>query len=277
MKRYPLFLFFLLAFAFSWPMMIVDVLGSQGILDFRVPLPVLVIMGYGPTLAALLVTGFSDGKSGIRALLRQLLIWRVGGFWAFTAIFGMAGLFFLAYQISNLLGYPAPAAPEIPMSPVIAVPALFLVSLLINGEEMGWRGFALPRLQARFNAFTASLILGVIWAGFHLPLFWTIGSTQAGQPMWGFLLSIVASSVIVTWLYNNTGSLLMAVLFHASVNTWSQIIPGIDTAHAGIGPIYWLTVGLLWVTAVLITRLYGPENLTRKPGIRRQTILAELP
>ncbi len=277
MKRYPLLLFFVLAFAFSWPIMMIDALGSQGVFDFRVPLPLLVVMGYGPTLAALLVTGFTNGKSGIRGLLRPLLVWRVGVLWAIAGILGMVGLFFLAYQLSNWLGYPVPAAPEIPMSPIIAVPLLFIVSLLINGEELGWRGFALPRLQARFNALTASLILGVIWAGFHLPLFWTIGSTQAGQPMWGFLLSFVASSVIVTWLYNNTGSLLLVLLFHASVNTWSQIIPGIDTAHVGVGPIYWLTVGLLCVTAVLIALLFGPENLTRKAGIHRQTILAEMP
>jgi membrane protease YdiL (CAAX protease family) len=257
--------------------MIVDALGSQGIFDFRVPLPALVMMGYGPTLAALLVTGLADGKAGIRVLLRQLLVWRVGILWAVTAVLGMAGLFFLAYQISNLLGYPAPAVPEIPMSPVIAVPVLFLVSLLINGEEMGWRGFALPRLQARFSALTASLILGAIWAGFHLPLFWTVGSTQAGQPILGFLLSIVASSVIVTWLYNNTSSLLLVLLFHASVNTWSQIIPGIDTAHIGVGPIYWLTTGLLCATAVLITLLFGPENLTRKIAIRHSVVSTELP
>lgn len=275
MKRYPLLLFFVPTFAFSWPIMIVDALGSQGAFDFRVPLPLLVVMGYGPTLAAILVTGFMNGKSGIRALLRPLLVWRVGIPWATVGIFGMAGLFALAYQLSIWLGYPVPTAPEIPMSPIIAVPVLFIVSLLINGEEIGWRGFALPRLQARFNALTSSLILGVIWAGFHLPLFWTIGSTQAGQPMWGFLLSILASSVIVTWLYNNTGSLLLVLLFHASVNTWSQMIPGIDTAHTGVGPIYWLTTGLLCVTAVLITLFFGPENLIRKTGIRQQMILAE--
>lgn len=253
--------------------MIIDALGSQGALDFRVPVPLLVLMGYGPTLAALLVTGWTKGKSGIRALLRKLLVWRVGMLWAVVGILGMAGLFFLAYQLSNWLGYPVPAAPEIPMSPIVAVPVLFIVSLLINGEEIGWRGFALPRLQARFNALTASLILGVIWAGFHLPLFWTIGSTQAGQPIFGFLISIVASSIIVTWLYNNTDSLLLVILFHASVNTWSQIIPGIDTAHAGIGSIYWLTTGLLCATAVLITLFFGPETLTRKTIANQKTIL----
>ena len=253
--------------------MIVEALGSQGVFNFRVPVPLLVVMGYGPALAAFLVTSFVNGKTGMRALLRQLLVWRVGVAWAFAAILGMAGLFFLAYQISNWLGHPITTAPEIPMSPIIAVPVLFFVSFLINGEEIGWRGFALPRLQARFNALTASLILGVIWAGFHLPLFWTVGSTQAGQPIFGFFISIVASSIIVTWLYNNTNSLLLVVLFHASVNTWSQIIPGIDTAHAGIGPIYWLTTGLLCATAVLITLFFGPETLTRRTIANQKTIL----
>ena len=266
MKRYPLLLFFLLAFALSWPIMILDMLGSQGVFDFRVPIPFLVLMGYGPTIAALIVTELLEGKSGIRALLGQLLRWRVGIQWFLIAIFGMAGLFFLAYQLSIWLGYPPPAMPEMPMSPLLAVPVLFLVSLLINGEEVGWRGFAFPRLQARYSPLTASLILDVVWAAFHLPLFWTLGSTQAEQPMVGFLLGILASSIIVTWLYNNTGgSLLIVVLFHASINTWSQVIPGIDTAHTGVGPIYWLVTGLTVVTAVLIILVYGAKTLTGKP------------
>ncbi len=275
MKRYPLFLFLVLTFGFSWPIMIADALGSRGLLPFRMPIVLLILMGYGPSFAALLVTGFVGGPSAIRSLLRQLAVWRVGFLWMGTAVVGSAVLFALAYQISNLLGYPPPAAPAFPVSPVIAVPILFVVSLLINGEEMGWRGFLLPRLQARFNALTASLIVGTIWAAFHLPLFWTLGSTQAGQPMWAFLLSILASSVIVTWLYNNTHSLLLVVLFHASVNTWSQIVPGIDTAHAGIGPTYWLTTGLLCGVAALLILVFGAGSLTRKKEMRLQKISAE--
>lgn len=237
--------------------------------DFRVPIPALVLMGYGPTIAALIVTGLFEGKSGIRALLGQLLRWRVGIQWFLIAISGMAGLFFLAYQLSIWSGYRPPAMPEMPMSPLLAVPVLFLVSLLINGEEMGWRGFALPRLQARYSAFTASLLLGVVWAAFHLPLFWTLGSTQSEQPMAGFLLGILASSIIITWLYDNTdGSLLIVILFHASINTWSQVIPGIDTALTGVGPIYWLVTGLTVITAVLITRIYGASTLAGKTGKR---------
>ena len=274
MKRYPLLVFFVLAFAFSWPLLIIDGLGSQGVFNFRVPIPLLVLMGYGPTIAALLVTGLVDGKSGVRALLRQLLVWRVGVKWALIAVLGMAGVFFLAYQLSIWLGFPPPPAPEIPMPLIIAVPVLFIVSLLTNGEEIGWRGFALPRLQERFSALTASVILGIVWAGFHLPLFWTIGSTQAEQPFLGFLLGIIASSIIVTWLYNNS-SLLMVVLFHASVNTWSRVIPGIDTAHVEVGPIYWLTTAVMCFTAVLIILYFGPQTFRRKPG--RQQRVVSLP
>lgn len=275
MKRYPLLLFFLIAFALSWPIMIIDMLGSQGVSDYRVPIPFLVIMGYGPTIAALIMTGLLEGKSGIRALLGQLLRWRVGVQWYLIAIFGMLGLFFLAYQLSIWIGYPAPTAPEMPMSPLLAVPVLFLVTLLINGEEVGWRGFALPRLQARYSALTASLILGLVWATFHLPLFWTLGSTQAEQPMAGFLLGILATSIIITWLYNNTGgSLLIVVLFHASINTWSQVIPGIDTAHTTVAPIYWLVTGLTVIAALLITLVYGAQTLTGKPDKRLSAMQA---
>lgn len=265
MKRHPLLLFFVLAFALTWPLLIAEALGSRGILSFRLPFPFLLFMAYGPTIAALLVTGFNEGRHGIAALLKQFLRWPVGIQWFLIAIFGMAGLFFLGYQISIWLGYAQPPVPELPMSPFLAVPVLFIISLLTNGEEVGWRGFALPRLQARYSAFNASLILGMIWALFHLPLFWTVGSTQAGQPMAGFFVSVLAISIVVTWLYNNTGgSLLVVTLFHASANTWSRIIPGIDTAQAAVGPVYWLTAGLMVLSALVITLVFGPENLSRK-------------
>ena len=271
MKRHPLLLFFIAAFAITWPFLILEALGSQGVTQYQVPFPLLLLMAYGPTIAALFVTGLYEGKPGIAALLGQFLRRPVGIQWFLIAIFGMAGLFFLAYRISIWFGYPQPPAPELPISPILAAPVLLIVSLLTNGEEVGWRGFALPRLQARYSAFNSSLILGLVWAVFHLPLFWTIGSTQAGQPMAGFFVAVLAMSVIVTWLYNNTGgSLLIVTLFHASANTWSRIIPGIDTAHSAVGPIYWMTIGLTVLAAVLVTLVYGRENLSRRAERQRK-------
>ncbi len=277
MRREPLLAFFLLAFALAWPPLILDALTSQGVVAGRVPWLALVLVGYAPTIAAWVVTRVSEGRAGVRTLMRRLLVWRVGPAWFGAAVFGMAGLFYLANRLAVWSGEPAPAAAALPVSPLLAVPVLFLVNLIVNGEEIGWRGFALPRLQERFGALAASVILGLVWAGFHAPLFWTVGSSQHGQPVLGFVVGIVASSVIVTSLFNGTGSLLVAVLFHASVNTWSRIVPGVDPAVAGAGPVYAWTTALLCTAAVLAVIFLGPRHLTRRPGGRVRTFSPHRP
>ncbi len=264
LRRFPLLAFFVLTLGLTWPLMIVDALGSRGLLPFRLPIVPYLLMGYGPTVAALIMTGATNGKTGVRSLLSQLLAWRVGLQWYALAIFGPAVLFFLSLQLYTVLGGTPLTWPTLPFGLIPSVLLLFLVSMLINGEELGWRGYALPRLQANRSALAASLILGGIWALFHLPLFWTLGSTQASEPSLGFLVRVLAAAVLMTWLYNNTrGSVLLAILYHAAANTWSQIFPGIDTAQYPAGPVYWLLVGLTCLVALIVVLLCGPAHLSR--------------
>jgi membrane protease YdiL (CAAX protease family) len=149
-----------------------------------------------------------------------------------------------------------------PLQLALSIVPMFIVIGLVNGEEIGWRGFALPRLQAKYNALTSSLVLGMIWTIFHLPLFFTVtGSSQADWSFVSFLVSTVAMSVLYTWMYNNTrASVLMAYLFHAAANTWSQVF-SIDHANPLVG---WIMAGLLVLTAVAVTLTSGAENLSRK-------------
>jgi uncharacterized protein len=269
-KKYPLGSFFCLAIGSTWIFMIVDALGSYGIIPFRLPLPLMIVMGYMPTLAALLVTAETKGKAGVSALLRKLLIWRVGIRWYAFAIFGLPVIYITAVLIYNRFsGLPAISilSPDLPAfhSPIELVPQiaiLFLVLGIVNGEELAWRGFALPRLQAKYNALTSSLTLGVIWAGFHLPLFFTAsGTSQADQSFLNFLVSTTALTILFTWMYNNTrGSVLMAYLLHASANTWTRVFP-IDHANATLG---WIVTGLIALAAVLVVFRYGAENLSQK-------------
>ena len=229
----------------------------------------MVVMGYMPTLAAVIVTGATHGKEGVRALFRKLTIVRVGVGWYLFAIFGLAVMYVVVILLHNLFGY-LPDLPILsdklpPLSPlqlVLSIVPMFIVIGLINGEELGWRGFALPRLQAKYNALTSSLILGVIWTIFHLPLFFTVtGSSQADWSFVSFLISTVAMSVLYTWMYNNTrGSVLMAYLFHAAANTWSQVF-SIDHANPLVG---WIMAGLLVLAAVMVVLTSGAENLSRK-------------
>lgn len=268
-QKYPLPVFFLLAIGSTWIFMITDALGSRGIIPFRLPLVLMIVMGYMPTLAAVIVVGKTEGKEAIRALLRKLLITRVGLRWYVLAIFGLGLIYIVAILLHNAFGI-SPAlpvlsarAPSLPLWQLaLYIVPMFVVIGVINGEELAWRGFALPRLQTRYNALTSSLILGVLWTIFHLPLFFTVtGSSQADWPFVSFLISTVSLSILYTWMYNNTrGSVLMAYLFHASANTWTQIF-SID--HAG-APVGWIVVGLLVFVAMIILIVSGPENLSRK-------------
>jgi len=268
-QKYPLVGFFLLAFSLTWIFMITDALGSHQILPFRLPLLLLIVMGYMPTLAAVIVTRATKGKEGVRALFSKLLIVRVGFRWYAFAVFALAGMYIASIQIYNSIG----ASPTLPiLSPqtpphssvlelVPQIALLFVIVGIVNGEELAWRGFALPRLQAKYNALTSSLILGVIWTMFHLPLFFTVtGSSQADWSFTSFLISTVAMTVLYTWMYNNTrGSVLMAYLLHAAANTWSQVF-AIDHANQLVN---WILTGVLVLTALIVLSTNGAENLSR--------------
>jgi membrane protease YdiL (CAAX protease family) len=138
------------------------------------------------------------------------------------------------------------------------------VSGLINGEEFGWRGFALPRLQAKYSALASSLILGCVWVLFHLPLFFTrgggVGGNMSSTPFLAFALYILSGTVLVTWIYNNTrGSMLFAYLMHAAFNTWS----GVFASASPDGLIFWIQGIILSVAAVIVVVVYGPAQLSR--------------
>jgi membrane protease YdiL (CAAX protease family) len=268
-RGHPLLAFFILAFGLTWPYEIVDVLGSRGVLPIRIELsgpglPVILLAGYGPTFAALIVSATVQGRAGIRSLLSRMVRWRVGVQWYVVVIFLPALLFLGADLLYLFLGRTLPASGA-PLSAVLFVPLLLVVQGVFNGEELGWRGFALPRLQGRFSALVASLILGVIWTLFHAPIFFTRGDSvfggQSSESPVGFLLSTVALSVLFTWVFNNArGSVLLTWLFHSAMNTWpGQIIPA---AHSG--PLYWAAVGLTCLAAVIVVAVFGTTRLSRK-------------
>lgn len=268
-KQYPLFTFFVLAIGLTWIFLITDALGSHGILPFRLSLPLMVVMGYMPTLAAVIVARKTEGKEAVRALFSKLLIARVGLRWYLFAIFGLAVIYAVTVVLYNAFSG-APALSMLsermssfsPLQLMLNFVPMFIVIGIVNGEELAWRGFALPRLQARYNALTSSLILGVIWTVFHLPLFFTLtGSSQVDMNFVTFLISTTALTVLYTWMYNNTrGSVLMAYLFHAAANTWTQVFP-IDHGSALVGNI---SIALLVLVAVVVVLTNGAENLSRK-------------
>jgi len=264
-KQHTLPFFFVLAIGLTWIFMVTDALGSHGILPFRLPLPLLVVMGYMPTLAAILVAGWTKGREGIQVLLRKLLIVRAGLRWYLFAIFGMAGVYALSIGLYNLLHLDAGLSlfsVRLPQAPAwqvaLTIVPMFIVIGIVNGEELAWRGYAMPRLQARYNALTASIIMGLIWSLFHLPLFFTVtGSSQSGMSFWSFTISTVCLSILFTWMLNNTrGSVFLAYLFHAAQNTWSQVF-NIDHSHGG-DYVPWILLAL----ALIVVIKNGAENFS---------------
>jgi membrane protease YdiL (CAAX protease family) len=165
-----------------------------------------------------------------------------------------------------------------PVFGTVPVPLLFagaIGSTLFGGqvgEELGWRGYALPRLASAMGLGAASVLLGVIWAIWHLPLFYILGADTVGQSFPFYLLQVTALSVAIAWLYMKTrGSLLLAMLLHAAVNNTKDVVPSAVPGasdpwllHASM--VGWLTLSLLWLCAIgflVDMRRSGSGNLQR--------------
>jgi membrane protease YdiL (CAAX protease family) len=206
-RRYPLVVFFALSFGLSWWPWPLYAAGLS-------PSPVI---GFGPFLAALVVLALTTGRQGVRGLLRRMVHWRVGWQWYLLAIGLPLGIAFAAARVNLLLGASPAAPPEVATLADLA--ATFALLLLLPGvggawEEPGWRGYALPRLQEQHPGSIASLLLGLVWGAWHLPLF------LAGTIPWSDLVLIVAIAIVYTWIYNKTqGSVLVLMLAHAANNT----------------------------------------------------------
>ena len=239
-KRHPLPAFLILAFVLSWSAAIFYILGL-----FPVP-----IFTFGPSLAAVIVAGMTGGRAGIKALFSRLFRWRVGLRWYLVALFAPLPLFVAIVYMNVLLGAPTPTAAQLATWPSLFGIFLGLVINPFGGawEELGWRGYALPELLSSRSSLAASLILGVIWAAWHLPILIT------GQIPWPNLLMIMGMSIIFTWLFKNTqGSVLMAVLFHASIDAYGEFFLPMFSG-ADLVRVYWLMgAGFgLWAIGLII-------------------------
>lgn len=181
------------------------------------PLLLWVAGGFGPTAAAL-ATARLDGRPRFRRLLRELIRWRVGWKW-YLLILLPAGV-----AATSLLVIGADTSSDTSiLAALTATLSAFLVNALVAGgnEELGWRGYAQPSLQRIIRPLWASLVVGVIWALWHSPLYLMSGTSQADSSFIWFTIQAVALSIILAWSYNGTGrSILVPLLIHASVNTF---------------------------------------------------------
>jgi uncharacterized protein len=208
---------------------------------------------FAPAIVALWLAGRAGGREGALALLRRIPEWRVGVRWYVFAVGYLAALKFAVALVHRVA---TGAWPRFGDDAWYIMLAAILISTPVQaGEEIGWRGYALPRLAARFGFARGSLLLGVIWACWHLPLFFIPGIDKSGQSFPLYLLQVTALSVALAWLYVHThGSLLLVMLMHSAVNQTKDIVP--SAVSAATNPfalstslVAWLTVALLWSCA----------------------------
>ena len=226
--RHPLTSFFVIAYAFSWLIEVPIALAAAGILPVALPRPVLTIgivaATFGPTVSAFIMTGLTEGKAGIGRLLRRYVQWRAGLRWYLFVLVGVPVIVLLgAIVVPGVLGSFQPLI--VPL--LVGYPLAFATTFFLGGplgEEPGWRGFALPRLQGRSGPLVGSLILGVLWALWHLPLFWSgVWTPPTLANILMFIVMITALTIMMTWVFNHVrGSLLIMMLMHASFNTFAN-------------------------------------------------------
>jgi membrane protease YdiL (CAAX protease family) len=215
---------------------------------------VLFLIGtFAPGLVAVTLTEWDEGRPGTLALLSRIFKWQVNARWYLFAVTYIAAI---KLSVAVVLRVATGAWPRFGDESIFVMAAALLVSTWVQaGEEVGWRGYALPRLTERFGLAPASVILGIIWASWHLPLFFVRAGDQFGQSFPLYLLQVTALSVASAWLYWRTqGSLLLVMLLHAAVNNTKDIVPSAvqgatDAFALSTSRVAWLTVVFLWIAA----------------------------
>jgi uncharacterized protein len=253
-KNHPAITFVVLAFALSWWVWPFHLLNPNSV----------AMIPFGPVIAAFIVTGITEGKAGTKDLLRRMFRWRVNiGWYALALLLPLAAVY-AAININVLFGAPVPE--PVPVDAwlvlLLSIPLRALVAGG-GGEEPGWRGFLLPRLQASRSPFVASAIVAAVWTVWHLPILLT--DTTGQRPALQFALFIAALSFFFTWVCNNARqSLLILIVIHGTVDAVAAFFfpQYIDNA-ADYSRLWWIMVALWGVasaTVLLVSRLRRTQS-----------------
>jgi uncharacterized protein len=263
-RRHSLVIGLLLMYALTWTVH----LSNAGVLPFRLPFPLYLLGGWGFGVIAIGMTWLTLGGRAVIDLLKRFLLWRIGWRWyaslliiPATYLFG-AGVHAWVNQVPldfrNTAAYAAVGSTSQMLGFVLPV---FIAGILWNGEEIGWRGYVLPRLQFRYAALFSALIVGVVWGLWHIAVY-----IRSFNPTWfaWYLVGVIAKSVLITWAYNGSkGSLLLATLYHSMWNTAGIFLPITTKLSAADPGAYAYVIVSEVAVAALLTLLSGPEHLSR--------------
>jgi membrane protease YdiL (CAAX protease family) len=269
LARHPLVSFFVMAYAFTWLVWAPWVLGEDGagLLPINISqtasgyLNATAILA-GPTLSAFIMTATTEGREGVRCLLGRLVLWRVGFRWYLFALLGvplimLVGTMIYSGDLPNLGALGGP-------SYLLSYLGTYALVVVLGGplfEEIGWRGFALPRMERLHGPILASVILGVLWALWHLPEFLvpTWAASSGGGGILGitlFIVTAVTFTIVITWVFNNTrASVLLAILVHTSIDAFTVPLGEIFPARAVSSALpFIIGFGAVGVVLIVVTR-----------------------
>jgi len=211
----------------------------------------------GPTIVAFLMTAITEGRSGVKALWGRFWNRNLSLKWLLVILLFYNVLWLVANLVARRIDGQAYPFVDLP-DPIWTIIPLFIQAFVSSGmgEEFGWRGYVLPRFQAKWNALVSSIILGLIWPFWHIQAFFIPGLPLYQSNFWKWAPLLLLGSVIYTWIFNNTkGSVLAVCLFHASYNTPVVVLP----TDASL----WYFYGIFLLVVILIVVIFGPKNLVR--------------
>ena len=273
-RKYPVMSYFALTFALSWGAILILVgpggfLGSKERADVMEPL-LYVAMLAGPAVAGVLMTGLVNGRAGFGELRARLFRWQVDARWylvaLLTAPISMAGVLFALSLLSPVF---LPGIVTTDDKASLLMTGLIVGLLVGLFEELGWTGFAVPKLRLRGGIVTTGLIVGLVWGAWHFPLFVESANSSESLPP-ALSLSILLFSflppfrVLLVWLYDRTGSLLVVILMHATLTASTLIfMPTATGSHALIYDLVWAAV--LWIFVAAVTMKKQQRTLGGRP------------
>lgn len=261
LKRNVFVIYIIFAFFISWLGWLALILTDTEPGFFN---PWKLLAAFGPSLAGVLAISIHGGKSGLRNCWHHLSNLQKQWYWYLISLLAPPTIMLIALGTHICLGGGGLAFND--LSEIYRVIPVFVLVLIFSvfSEEIGWRGFALPWLQKRYNAFLSSLILGLIWSLWHLPLFWIPGDFHQQLPLTWFVIQTMSITILYTWIYNATdGSLLIIFLLHTSSNTAFGVLPMLPEATSGTLRPAWILNILLVITAGLVILLNGTTTMAK--------------